>query len=85
MQLELRYYLFQVGGPLWLDPLHDQNFVSRLLCKVEEMQLGTLKRIHGVLNVVREELDCPLYYTLDRLVRIKRRKQIYYKIQSRIQ
>ncbi|XP_033219510.1 probable tRNA (guanine(26)-N(2))-dimethyltransferase [Belonocnema kinseyi] len=61
-----------VGGPLWLDPLHDQNFVSRLLCKVEEMELGTLKRIQGVLNVVREELDCPLYYTLDRLMSIVR-------------
>ena len=57
-----------MGGPLWLDRLHDQNFVSRLLCKVDEMELGTWKRIQGVLNVVREELDSPLYYTLDRLV-----------------
>lgn len=61
-----------VGGPLWMDPIHDQTFVSRLLSKVEEMDLGTSKRIEGVLSVVREELDNPLYYTLDRLMSIVR-------------
>ncbi|XP_043471373.1 probable tRNA (guanine(26)-N(2))-dimethyltransferase isoform X1 [Leptopilina heterotoma] len=61
-----------VGGPLWMDPIHDQTFVSRLLSKVEEMDLGTSKRIEGVLSVVREELDSPLYYTLDRLMSIVR-------------
>lgn len=30
--------------------------------------LGTLKRIEGVLNVIMEELmDCPLYFILERL------------------
>ncbi|XP_076174180.1 tRNA (guanine(26)-N(2))-dimethyltransferase isoform X2 [Ptiloglossa arizonensis] len=60
------------GGPLWLDTLHDQEFVSELLCNLHNMKLGTLKRIEGVLNVIHEELDIPLYYTLDRLMSIVR-------------
>lgn len=60
------------GGPIWLGPIHDQNFVSELLCNLDEMKLGTLKRIEGVLNVVHEELDVPLYYTLDRVMSIIR-------------
>ncbi|CAL7938563.1 unnamed protein product [Xylocopa violacea] len=60
------------GGPIWLGPLHDQHFVSHLLCNLGEMKLGTLKRIEGVLNVIHEELDVPLYYTLDRLMSIIR-------------
>ncbi|KOC62650.1 putative tRNA (guanine(26)-N(2))-dimethyltransferase [Habropoda laboriosa] len=56
------------GGPIWLGPLHDQHFVSQLLCNLDEMKLVTSKRIEGVLNVVHEELDVPLYYTLDRLM-----------------
>lgn len=56
------------GGPIWLGPLHDQHFVSNLLCNLDEMKLATLKRIEGVLNVIREELDVPLYYTLSRLM-----------------
>ncbi|CAK9807890.1 Probable tRNA (guanine(26)-N(2))-dimethyltransferase [Anthophora quadrimaculata] len=60
------------GGPIWLGPLHDQHFVSQLLCNLSEMKLVTLKRIEGVLNVIHEELDVPLYYTLNRLMSIIR-------------
>lgn len=60
--------LFQIGGPIWLGPIHNQSFVSNLLCKVESMELGTQKRLEGVLNVIYEELETPLYYVLDRLV-----------------
>lgn len=58
------------GGPMWLGPLHDQQFVFKLLHNLDNMQLKTLKRIKGVLNVIYEELDVPLYYTIDRLMSI---------------
>lgn len=58
----------QMGGPIWLGPLHDKSFVSKLLNDVSNSKLGTSKRLMGVLSVVHEELDTPLYYTLDRLV-----------------
>lgn len=61
-----------MGGPIWLGPLHDQGFVSRLLCNLNSMELGTLKRMEGVLTVIQEELDVPLYYNLDRLMSIVR-------------
>lgn len=65
-------YKHHEGGPIWLGPLHDQHFISDLLCNLNEMKLGTLKRIEGVLNVIHEELDIPLYYTLNRLMSIIR-------------
>ncbi|XP_012539605.1 probable tRNA (guanine(26)-N(2))-dimethyltransferase [Monomorium pharaonis] len=61
-----------MGGPIWLGPLHDQGFVSRLLCNLNGMELNTMKRLEGVLTVIHEELDVPLYYNLDRLMSIVR-------------
>ncbi|XP_046596240.1 probable tRNA (guanine(26)-N(2))-dimethyltransferase [Neodiprion lecontei] len=59
-----------IGGPIWLGPLHDRQFVSQLLSKVDTGEFGTKKRLQGVLNVIYEELDVPLYYLLDRLMSI---------------
>lgn len=59
-----------MGGPIWLGPLHEQGFVSRLLCDLGSMELNTSKRIEGVLTMIHEELDVPLYYNLDRLMSI---------------
>ncbi|XP_066586248.1 tRNA (guanine(26)-N(2))-dimethyltransferase isoform X2 [Prorops nasuta] len=60
----------QIGGPVWLGPLHDQEFLSQLLQTVEIKKFNTSKRILGVLSMISEELDQPLYYTLDRLMSI---------------
>lgn len=61
-----------IGGPIWLGPIHHQPFVSDLLCRIDGMELGTRKRLEGVLNVIYEELEVPLYYVLDRLMSIVR-------------
>ncbi|XP_072759053.1 tRNA (guanine(26)-N(2))-dimethyltransferase isoform X1 [Anoplolepis gracilipes] len=63
-------YRQHMAGPIWLGSLHDQEFVSRLLCNLNNIQLGTSKRIEGVLTMIHEELDIPLYYNLDRLMSI---------------
>ncbi|XP_015118486.1 probable tRNA (guanine(26)-N(2))-dimethyltransferase isoform X1 [Diachasma alloeum] len=65
-------YKHHIGGPIWLGPLHDQPFVRELIDSIETMNLTTSKRLIGVLNVVTEELDTPLYYVLDRLMSIVR-------------
>ncbi|KAK7797036.1 hypothetical protein U0070_015832 [Myodes glareolus] len=60
----------QLGGPMWADPIHDLDFVGRVLESVTTNpgRFHTSKRIQGVLSVVTEELpDVPLYYTLDHL------------------
>ncbi|KAL0132039.1 hypothetical protein PUN28_000069 [Cardiocondyla obscurior] len=59
-----------MGGPIWLGRLHDRDFVSQLLYNLSSMELGTSKRLEGVLTVIYEELDNVLYYNLDRLMSI---------------
>lgn len=61
-------YRQHMAGPIWLGSLHDQEFVSRLLCNLNNIELGTSKRMEGVLTMIHEELDIPLYYNLDRLM-----------------
>ncbi|KOB74411.1 tRNA (Guanine-N2-)-methyltransferase [Operophtera brumata] len=51
-------------------PIHDNAFVSRVLSHVSTNAacFGTVKRMEGVLSMVTEELDVPLYYTVEQLV-----------------
>ncbi|XP_053907884.1 tRNA (guanine(26)-N(2))-dimethyltransferase isoform X2 [Cuculus canorus] len=60
----------QLGGPIWAEPLHDADFVARVLAALERSpgRFATEQRLRGVLSVVTEELeDVPLYHTLDGL------------------
>nr|XP_012807664.2 tRNA (guanine(26)-N(2))-dimethyltransferase [Jaculus jaculus] len=60
----------QLGGPMWAEPIHDLDFVSRVLEAVSAnpSRFRTSQRIQGMLSVITEELpDVPLYYTLDQL------------------
>ncbi|XP_053232373.1 tRNA (guanine(26)-N(2))-dimethyltransferase [Podarcis raffonei] len=60
----------QLGGPLWAEPLHNADFVQRVLSAVgsNPARFRTSQRIQGILSMVMEELsDVPLYYTLDHL------------------
>ncbi|XP_055040054.2 tRNA (guanine(26)-N(2))-dimethyltransferase [Misgurnus anguillicaudatus] len=61
---------FQLGGPMWAEPLHDSAFVQKVLGAVSgnPTRFGTSKRIEGILSMVTEELqDVPLYHVLDQL------------------
>lgn len=59
----------KVAGPVWTGPLHDTKFVSQVIEHIElsEEKYGTQKRILGMLNLVVEEIESPLYYVLDQL------------------
>lgn len=58
----------QVGGPIWLAPIHDQDFVSELIASLDDHEYETIERMKGMLTVAAEELpDVPLYYQQDRL------------------
>jgi len=71
------------GGPIWIDPIHDQEFVLSLLSSIEDGQYGTQDRLRGMLAVVIEELqDVPLYYDISRLcsiVRVTQGKLVDYR------
>uniref|UniRef100_A0A4W6E5N6 tRNA (guanine(26)-N(2))-dimethyltransferase n=1 Tax=Lates calcarifer TaxID=8187 RepID=A0A4W6E5N6_LATCA len=60
----------QMGGPIWAEPIHDLEFVQKVLSAVSgnPSRFGTSKRINGILSMVTEELeDVPLYYTVENL------------------
>ncbi|KAM7296163.1 tRNA (guanine(26)-N(2))-dimethyltransferase [Ixodes scapularis] len=61
-----------VGGPIWINPLHDLGFVRRLIDRVSANPelYGTSKRMLGILHLLTEELQVPLYFLLDRLASI---------------
>ncbi|KAL4227637.1 tRNA methyltransferase 1 [Mactra antiquata] len=62
----------QIGGPLYIGPLHDKDFVQKLLNRVsnDPEKFKTCKRIEGMLSMAVEELDIPLYYQSDALFQI---------------
>uniref|UniRef100_A0A914X2W1 tRNA (guanine(26)-N(2))-dimethyltransferase n=2 Tax=Plectus sambesii TaxID=2011161 RepID=A0A914X2W1_9BILA len=64
-----------VAGPIYTAPLHNLDFVHRLLKRVKDTpvpeRFGTHSRLEGVLTVVSEELlDVPLYYSHTHLMSV---------------
>lgn len=61
----------EVAGPLWNGKLHDQEFVRSILATLEDGRIaenfGTTDRIKGMLNLCLEELDNPLYLSLNEI------------------
>lgn len=58
----------QVGGPIWSAPLHNVDFLDKMLVRLgqDASLFGTIDRMKGMLSVAKEELqDVPLYYVLD--------------------
>ncbi|PIA46067.1 hypothetical protein AQUCO_01600384v1 [Aquilegia coerulea] len=61
---------FNVGGPIWSAPIHDQDWVSSILSSVKSMRerYPAYDRISAVLTTVSEELpDVPLFLSLHNL------------------
>ena len=64
---------FQVGGPIWIDPIFSADFVGHLREEIgaNAADYGTGKRLAGMLEVISEELpDVVLFRTIDDLSRI---------------
>ncbi|XP_053320913.1 tRNA (guanine(26)-N(2))-dimethyltransferase isoform X2 [Spea bombifrons] len=75
MSCEFCQQRHQIGGPLWAEPLHDTDFVQRVISAVERnpKRFKTSERIQGMLSMATEELrDVPLYYTLDNISSVVR-------------
>jgi len=65
-----------MGGPVWLDPLHDVAFINRLIDGLQAGEYATEERIIGMLTMAAEELqDVPLYYEIPRLTAIVKQSQ----------
>ncbi|KAI9009694.1 N2,N2-dimethylguanosine tRNA methyltransferase-domain-containing protein [Gaertneriomyces semiglobifer] len=58
---------FHTAGPFWSAPIHNAEFVHRMLKHVKSTDAstyGTKARMTGMLSVVSEELPVPLYYNI---------------------
>ncbi|KAI9595646.1 N2,N2-dimethylguanosine tRNA methyltransferase [Syncephalis fuscata] len=62
-------HTLHIGGPYWSAPIHNAEFLSRMLehVKTSEGLYATQPRMIGMLSVASEELDVPFYYTLSAL------------------
>ncbi|CAN4079499.1 unnamed protein product [Withania somnifera] len=61
---------FNMGGPIWSAPIHDQEWVAAMLSNVNSMKerYPAYERISAVLTTVSEELpDIPLFLSLHNL------------------
>ncbi|ORY41694.1 TRM-domain-containing protein [Rhizoclosmatium globosum] len=61
---------FHIGGPFFSGPIHNTEFVSKMIeyvkAGVEVEKFKTHQRMIGMLTVISEELpDVPLFYSLD--------------------
>jgi len=61
-----------VGGPVWSAPIHNVDFVAKMLELVSsnegKARFGTARRMEGMLSLILEELpDIPLYLGIDKL------------------
>ena len=63
---------FRVGGPVYLDALHDTAFVTAALEHAEQHKAdySTHPRIQAMLNVARKELAVPFYLCMSHLCHI---------------
>ncbi|KAI8453031.1 tRNA methyltransferase [Phakopsora pachyrhizi] len=62
-----------VAGPLWSGPLHDQDFMIKLLEGTEDEDCGlkTVKRIKGMVEIAKRELvDSPFFFTPSNISKI---------------
>ena len=61
---------YTLGGPIWIDRIHDPEFLELLKANLEESEtrFNTFKRMKGMIQMISEELvDVPLFYSVDAL------------------
>lgn len=58
-----------IGGPFYTGPLHSKAFIAKVMQHLinNHEKYGTFERIAGMLSVMIEELDLPLYYVWSHL------------------
>ena len=63
---------FRIGGPVYLDALHDTAFITSALDYAEQHKsdFSTYPRIHAMLNVARKELAVPFYVCISHLCHV---------------
>eukprot|EP01128_Nolandella_sp_AFSM9_P011729 TRINITY_DN8658_c0_g1_i1.p1 TRINITY_DN8658_c0_g1~~TRINITY_DN8658_c0_g1_i1.p1 ORF type:complete len:562 (+),score=125.43 TRINITY_DN8658_c0_g1_i1:2-1687(+) len=72
------------GGPIYGGKLHDDNFLTKAIARLNEpeakVNFRTQKRLLGLLSLMREELPVPLFYSIPLLFRTVKLQAIKYDI-----
>ncbi|MFX1420604.1 MAG: tRNA (guanine(10)-N(2))-dimethyltransferase [Promethearchaeota archaeon] len=56
------------AGPLWIDKIHDVNFIKRILVSIKNIESPNKKRIQKLLTYALEETNMPAsYYNIHKL------------------
>lgn len=61
---------FNMGGPMWMDPIHDESWVKSILesTRTTKDRYPAFDKVHSLLTAVSEELlDVPLFVSLHSL------------------
>ncbi len=63
---------FKMIGPLWLGELHDKNFVTRMIERVDEMEVtdSVKEKLEKFLRSILDEIDVPFAYTTHHLAKM---------------
>ena len=69
---------YSLGGPIWSHPMHDTSFLSLLKQELDvpeiENDFVTFRRLQGVVHMCCEELDVPLFHSIDNITSVLRIK-----------
>ncbi len=61
----------EYAGPLWINDIHDLEFLNEIVGLNNELQYTNKKRIDKLLNIIREEVKNPIsFYNIHKLSRI---------------
>jgi len=56
------------AGPLWVEKIHEEAFLKRVISFNEDSEYSNKKRINKILNLAIEELEMPIsYYNIHKL------------------
>ncbi|MHA1293710.1 MAG: tRNA (guanine(10)-N(2))-dimethyltransferase [Promethearchaeota archaeon] len=59
------------AGPLWVDEIHDENFVKELIVLNENFEYKNKKKLNKLLNFIKDEISTPIsYYNVHKLCQI---------------
>src|SRR5437879_4262367 len=66
----VHFMSLQIAGPMWSGPLHNDNFLSKVLEHLENNQgkYGTAVRMRGMLTVAKEVRDLKLLSCRSQLI-----------------
>lgn len=62
--------VMHIGGPMFGGPLHNHEFIDKILALADSEHIGTAPRIRGMLTVAKEELLTPHHWSVSKMTKV---------------